>query len=266
MTETPIGEDDLHGFVDGRLAPERHAAVARYLDDNPDIAGTVATDAALRAELRARLERKLHDPVPARLRVAAIVARRHVARRRRWRAAAAAMAWLALGAGGGWAVRGWLGTPRMSGAEALLESGALAAHRTFVVETAHPVEVAAAQETHLVQWLSRRLGHALRAPDLAPQGYRLMGGRLLPAGQGNAAQFMYEDGKGARVTLYVDTDAPRGTEFRFAQQGDVAAFAWSCDGLGYVIAAAADRQHVLDLAEAVYRQLEPGTPVPRVAL
>ena len=35
-----------------------------------------------------------------------------------------------------------------------------------MVEVAHPVEVGAAQEAHLLQWLSKRLGRKLAAPDL----------------------------------------------------------------------------------------------------
>jgi hypothetical protein len=37
------------------------------------------------------------------------------------------------------------------------------------------------QEAHLIQWLSKRLGRQLIAPDLTAGGFQLMGGRLLPA-------------------------------------------------------------------------------------
>ena len=79
---------------------------------------------------------------------------------------------------------------------------AIAAHRTFSVETRHPVEVGANEEAHLVQWLSKRLGHRLIVPDLGALGFRLIGGRLLPADSGPAAWFMYEDGKGTRLSCY----------------------------------------------------------------
>ena len=36
--ESPIGEDDLHAYVDGRLQPERLAIVESYLKTNPEIA------------------------------------------------------------------------------------------------------------------------------------------------------------------------------------------------------------------------------------
>jgi anti-sigma factor RsiW len=42
----------------------------------------------------------------------------------------------------------------------------------------HPVEVAAAQQEHLGQWLSKHLGRPLKAPDFSTQGYELVGERL----------------------------------------------------------------------------------------
>ena len=58
------------------------------------------------------------------------------------------------------------------------------------------MEVDAGQEAHLMQWLSKRLGRQLVTPDLSGAGLRLMGGRLLPAEDGPAAQFMYENDTG----------------------------------------------------------------------
>ena len=97
---------------------------------------------------------------------------------------------------------------------------AIAAHRTFSVETRHPVEVGANEEIHLVQWLSKRLGHQLIVPDLSTLGFRLMGGRLLPADSGPAALFMYEDGKGTRLSCYyLVTDVAGETELAASQRG-----------------------------------------------
>ena len=56
---------------------------------------------------------------------------------------------------------------------------ALAAHRLYIGEVRHPIEVRAA-EAHLLPWLSRRLGTTVRAPDLTAFDLTLLGGRLLP--------------------------------------------------------------------------------------
>ena len=86
-----------------------------------------------------------------------------------------------------------------AGSARIITADAISAYRTFSVEVRHPVEVDAAQEPHLVQWLSKRLGRRLVVPDLTAAGFRLMGGRLLPAEETSAAQFMYQDDKGQRL-------------------------------------------------------------------
>jgi len=139
----------------------------------------------------------------------------------------------------------------------VITADAIAAYRTFAVEVRHPVEVDAGQEAHLVQWLSKRLGRQLVVPDLASAGFRLMGGRLLPAEDGPAAQFMYENGTGERLTLYLRTGVGDETAFRYHEDGGIGAFYWSDEGFGYAIAAKADRDLLLRVAELVYRQTSP---------
>ena len=127
----------------------------------------------------------------------------------------------------------------------------------FSVEVRHPVEVDAGQEAHLIQWLSKRLGRQLVAPDLAAAGFQLMGGRLLPAEDGPAAQFMYENGDRERLTLYLRAGVGGETAFRYHEEGGVGAFYWSDEGFGYAIAAKADRGLLLHIAELVYQQITP---------
>lgn len=253
--ERPIGEDDLQAFIDGRLEPARLERVKVYLEAHPELSEQVRRDGELRDALRARLSFKAQEPIPARLRVANLIAARRRTPLLR-PAAMAAMAWLVLGAaigamGGAW----WAFSRSVHGID--LAGNAIAAHRIYVSERLHPVEVPAEQEAHLVQWLSRRVGKPLSAPDLNGQGYRLIGGRLLPAGSGAAALFMYENQAGQRLTLYARSgDAKTHTAFRFEAQDGVSAFSWIDNGLSYVIAANTDRTILLPIAEAVYRQLE----------
>ena len=172
--------------------------------------------------------------------------------------AAAAVAIFAIGASAGWFANGLQPATPASVSLAPTTSvaqGATAAYRTLVVEVAHPVEVGAEQETHLLQWLSKRLGRRLAAPDLAPFGYRLIGGRLLPGGSGAAAQLMYEDASGKRLTLYVRATDGTETAFRFQRDGDAATFAWIDQGFGFAVTAMASRDELLPIAEAVYRGL-----------
>ena len=171
---------------------------------------------------------------------------------------AAAIGLLIVGGAGGLTARDVLPSLAPSAPAQLASAvfdNAIAAHRTFSVEMRHPVEVGANADAHLVQWLSKRLGHRLVAPDIAALGFRLMGGRLLSAERGPAALLMYEDGKGTRLTCYyLSIDVPGETEFKYREENGVSAFYWIDDGLGYAIAADAPRDLLLKAAEIVYQQ------------
>lgn len=187
-----------------------------------------------------------------------------------------ARAWLAaaaiagLSASLGWLGHGWFDEPadgvtHRAQAPAFVRD-AVAAHVVYVPEVRHPVEVAAAQHEHLVQWLSKRLGAPLTVPALDSVGWALVGGRLLPGpggargGPGGArAQFMYQDASGERLTLYLADagESSRDTAFRFESVGPVAAFYWIDGRFGYTLSARTDRRTLLAIAEEVYRQLAP---------
>ncbi len=133
------------------------------------------------------------------------------------------------------------------------------AHVVYTPEVRHPVEVTAAQEQHLVGWLSKRLGAPLKAPHLSDVGYELVGGRLLPGDRGPVAQFMYQDKNGQRLTLYVKTEAGAGREtaFRFSQQGNVRVFYWIDRQLSYALSGEIGKPELLRVANAVYQKLNP---------
>jgi anti-sigma factor RsiW len=154
-------------------------------------------------------------------------------------------------AGGGPAARGTMAFAHQ----------ATAAYVVYVPEVRHPVEVDAAQQQHLVQWLSKRLNRPLKVPNLASSGYELVGGRLLPGDNGARAQFMYQNTNGERVTLYVgaiEGAAAKGineTAFRFTTEGGVSSFYWVDQGFGYALSGKLPRASLLVLADSVYKQL-----------
>jgi anti-sigma factor RsiW len=253
-----IEEDDLQAWVDRRLTTKDNEGVEAYFAAHPESRARWSQYAEQREELRAAFAGPAEKMMPARLRIARLLAEQRRRRHRRLGRVAAAVALLIAGGIGGWGARDLL--PALtSTASAVLASAvfddAIAAHRTFSVETRHPVEVGANEEAHLVQWLSKRLGHRLIVPDLNALGFQLMGGRLLPADSGPAALFMYEDGKGTRLSCYYLVVGVAGeTEFQFQEQSGISAFYWVDDGLAYAIAANVSRGLLLKIAEIVYQQ------------
>jgi anti-sigma factor RsiW len=249
----PIGEDDVQAFIDGRLSGPRYGEVEAYLAGNPAVQDRVMRDREHRDRLRLALAGKFAEPIPARLRVATIQTARRASVSRRLRTIAAAGLIFVAGAAGGWMAGRALPT---RSAAAGIAINATAAYRTFVVEVAHPVEVDAAHEQHLMTWLSKRLGRRLTAPDLSKFGYGLIGGRLLPAGGYAAAQLMYENAAKARLTLYVQAEPATETAFRFRQEEGASTFVWIDRGFGFAVTAHATRDELLPIAEAVYHDLD----------
>lgn len=271
MSAVPGGveEHELNAFVDGRLPAERAAAVDAYLEARPEERARLRRYAEQQRDLRNAFAMQTAEPIPGRLRVARLVAVRRGRRHWQFAALAAAVALLFVGGAGGWGARSWgvrlLPTSRSAqaaAAEREITADAIAAHQVFAVEVKHPVEVAAAQEAHLVQWLSNRLGRRLVVPDLTASGYQLMGGRLLPSEVGPAAQFMYQNGD-TRMTLYERADSAGETAFRYTEVNGIGAFYWSDQDFGYALTAKVGRAELLKIAEIVYRQLSSESAKPK---
>jgi len=258
MTPRPVDDADLHAYVDGQLDPARRAAVEKWLAESPEAASHTAFYARLNETLHRRFDPILDDPIPPTM---------IRPRRRRllpWSdSMIVAASFLAAGLVGGWFARGALVAPavveRVVAIAPPLEMQAATAHAVYAAEVRHPVEVGADEEAHLVRWLSNRLGHTVKAPRLETLGYRLMGGRLLPAASGGvAAQFMYEDTRGVRITLFLrnnDSDQDE-TAFRFAvEENGVNVFYWIDRSFGCALSATLPREELLMVAREVYEQI-----------
>ena len=245
-----ITETDLHAYADGQLDDARRVQVGAHLAHNPEATEDVRVWREQNEALRALYNPVLNEPVPQRL----LDAR---APRGRWPYYALAAGAMGLSFGLGWILQAYQ-TDRSAKTVALPRRAAVA-YAVYAPEVRHPVEVGADQQDHLVKWLSKRLGNELKVPVLTQQGFELVGGRLLPAAKGPGAQFMYQDAKGQRITLYVslrDTE-PRDTAFRFSQEDKISVFYWIDGKLGYALSGEMDRASLLAVATVVYRQLNP---------
>ena len=273
----------LSAWLDAELEPAEQARVEAWLREHPEQAAQTRLWAADRDALRARLEPVLDEPVPPALLQAVAKAGRDAmaVNPPRWKRAAVA-AGLVLG---GVLLGTLIGAAAVSSSPATFAAlplpwrpAALAAtswphraavaHAVYAPEVRHPVEVNVvegsaseqkAQEEHLARWLGKRLNLPVRLYDLRPQGFELVGGRLLPDLVGPSAQLMYQNGAGQRVTLYLrrpETGAD--TAFRFQREGDLNLFYWVEDGFGCALVGKLPREQLLAMAHAVYRQAEPG--------
>jgi len=258
-----IADPTLHAWFDGELPPAEAAAVETRLREDPELAAQVRLWRADRDALRAQCDAMLLEPVPARL--AQAVWRTPS----RWRVEqwAAGVALFVLGGATGAGLLASLEGPQrtlQAGSGEWLQRAAVA-HAVYVPEKRHPVEVSAEQnqDGHLARWLTKRLDVPVKLFDLNPQGFDLVGGRLLPDERGPSAQLMYENAAGQRVTVYLrkpDTgpaDAASAA-FRYERQGELGLFYWvegqGAAATGYALVGSLPREQLLALAEAIYQQ------------
>ena len=254
MTEPnmPVTEDELHALVDNELPADRRAAVEQWLDAHPDAAARVASWRAIGHALHTRYDAVADETIPTQLELD-----RLARPPRRWMIGVAAAVLLAFAGGGaaGWFAREAAATAVASEPDPVnaMREEAFAAHRLYIGEMRHPIEVRA-DEAHLLPWLSRRIGMNLRAPDLSKYDLKLLGGRLLPCTEGPAALLMYENEKGERITLYATKLKAPGSSFRYQEADKYGSISWVADNYGWAISGPADKPRLKNIAMAAIEQ------------
>jgi anti-sigma factor RsiW len=250
-----ISEDELHAYVDGELPADRRGAVESWLAAHTDDAARVAAWRAQAELIRQRYGGVAGEVPPKRLQVERLTRNRHG-----MVAAAIAAVFVAFITGG---VAGWFAHGAQAASSSDLTrftTDALEAYRLYTVEVRHPVEVPGDQRPHLVEWLSKRLGSPLRAPELDRMGLKLVGGRLLPGPTGATAFFMYEGPSGERFTLYCGHTSDQETALRYTTGNQNAAYYWVDQNLAYVLSGPAERDKLHDIAQAAYDQIDSRSP------
>src|SRR5437899_7898777 len=246
----PVTEDELHAYVDDELPAERRGDIEAWLATHPDDAERVRSWRAMADALHARYDAIADEPVPKRLEIEQLVRQP-----RKWIYGAIAAALVAFIAGGGvgWLAHGVAASPSTFQNFTL---DALDAHRLYVVEVRHPVEVPGSERAHLQQWLTKRCGWDVRAPELDATGLKLVGGRLLPGPTGPASFLMYESASGERFTLYASRAKVDAAQMRYTTAENSGAMYWSEDGVGYVVSGPVDKERLKQVARLIYDQTE----------
>lgn len=256
--ELQITDAMLHGYADGKLTDMERVAVESYLATHPEKAAEVAHWQRQNEALHALFAPAANEPLPARLDPHLIA--RSGATNSNFRLpqmAAAAMVLIALGSTIGWFGRDAI-SPAESAGDVLIEN-AVAAHALYVKEQRRAVEVAATEE-NLLTWLSSRIRTPIEAPDLTAEGFRLIGGRLLPASAysktGPAAQLMYENAAAERVTVYITAALPdRQTAYEFTSRDGLEAFYWANDAITCTVVGDLPEAQMQTVAKKVYQEL-----------
>ena len=246
----PVTEDELHAYVDNELPAERRGDVEAWLAGHPDDAARVQSWRAMAEMLHTRYDSVADEAVPKRLEIERLVRQ---PRKLVYGAIAATLVAFAAGGGVGWLAHGAAASPS---AFQTLTVDALDAHRLYVVEVRHPVEVPGSERAHLQQWLTKRCGWIVRAPELDATGLKLVGGRLLPGPDGPASFLMYESASGERFTLYASRAKIEAAQMRYTAAENSGAMYWSEDNVGYVLSGPINKDRLKEVARLVYDQME----------
>ncbi|WP_340117581.1 hypothetical protein [Pelagibius sp. 7325] len=129
------------------------------------------------------------------------------------------------------------------------------------VATGGPVAAGGkASERQVAAWLAAQTGNTTASgaapatlPDLAALGFELIGERVITtAGGPPAAQLLYQDDAGQRVTLTMRAGGKAGqTSFTFARDGAASRFMWQDAHMAYSLVGQMEQDKLLRLAEAV---------------
>ena len=250
QNDKTVSDHELHAYVDGELDAQRHLEVEAWLAVHPDAATRLRGYRQIQAQLHSRFDGLLTETAQP------LVPASRVSFPRLARVAALVMLMLVSGLFG-WALRPApqmvLSGPVMTD----LVQPATFAHQIYSTDLRYPVEIAANRQASLDRWLSQRMHTELRAPDLSQENLVFIGGRLLPSTNRMAAQFMYEDTQGQRLTVYVRRVAdPDGvSEFRYREQDGLRVFYWIDGEMGYAVVGTQPASRLVTVASAVQAAL-----------
>jgi len=248
-----VNDAELHAYVDGQLDKNQRRQIEKDLDNDPQAREKLTAYQDINQALHRLYDPMLEERIPSRLLPVASKQRSYVA-------AFASLFFFIFGILFGWQARlnMDLVDAGSSSTDMNLVQPAVFAHSVYAVEVAHPVEVSAREHKQLDKWLSRRLKTTLTAPNLTRDGYKLIGGRLLPSTEYRmAAQYMYENNNGNRITLYVRRGKwdHESTAINYSQQKGYSMFYWTEDDMGYALTSALKKDQYQDLAKEVYKQM-----------
>jgi anti-sigma factor RsiW len=246
----PVGEEELHAFIDGELAPERAAAVAAIAASDADLAARVAAFRADKAALAALYSGIAKERVPAswlaRIEAAAapipFPVRRSAPPRASWLMALAASVLLVLGS----AI--WLQPFGPPADQVLAQADAV--RRDAVAPATRLAGVALADAPARDALLAQAVGLHVRAPDLARLGWRL--GEIDTYAQAAALRYTAADGRALTLFVRKSSGTPR---FDLLKNGAVRTCIWQDEVVSAVMMGEMSAGQMMRVASAAYTAL-----------
>jgi anti-sigma factor RsiW len=240
-----MSSEDLAAYLDGEMTPQRRAEMVRHLENSPEDAARLEKwrrkDMALRIGL-SQLAKAGEQDVIRRLRQHRGENYRPV---RRWAQAAVVLLGIALGAGA-W----WLREEQNSNTELTY-----AAATAYLAGTATLVPASnAADRDQLAENIAAHLGVRVAPPDLSKFGFKLAGGQLLSNSDHPAAQLIYVDARGRRISCFfkrIDTD--RESNWEYGKAEGVPGIHRVGERLGWVVLGDLPVSELQQIAEATYK-------------
>lgn len=260
-----VEEQELHLYVDDQLDEERRAAFEAALRDHPELVTRVADYRRQNALMRQLFAVPAEDGASeAQGFLVRQLQRRLDGRpRRRWWKFAAVAAGLLVAA-----VLGSAGTefyhersmPEPEPMANFAETAALL-HSVYA-GGGDQTEFGADGVAKLSSILPTRLGAPLHVPDLSRKGFSLVGGRLLAAPEGPAAQLLYRDQAGRLVTVLLGASQPAhpNAPQPLQQRQDLSLYTWLDGRIGVAVVGKLNSDELRGLAEAAQRTLLPPPP------
>jgi anti-sigma factor RsiW len=269
-----MSEADLQAYVDGQLTGRQRAEIEAYLAANPAEAERLAAYRRQNIALHA-----LFDPAPGREAqlspelaemveqlqreldgAAADSAAATAKPQRSWnfrRLAACLVIGLSAGAAG------WMAVEQLAGRDAPLVALTRQASDgpAQLASKETPAAAETDEELQVVGWLAAQPGDTpQQLPDLEALGFELAAERVIQTASGQpAAQILYQDENGQRVTLYMRSGGKGDhTSFTFTQAGEAAQFIWQDGSMAYSLIGKMPQDQLLSIAEAINESLRSG--------
>lgn len=255
-----FSDSEIHAYIDDQLDHERASELLLAMADDPALEKRVNDYIKVNALLSAELDPVLSEPLPDGIREQLNHFKSSPVKSFGWQPffRAAMVAGVMLFSGGiGWTVHS-LATNQDSASlvKNNLVEPAVFAYEVFAPDANRPVEISAGDVSLLNRWLTNRMGTPITAPDLTPSGLKLLGGRLLPSTDRMAAQFMYENGAGSRVSVYIRRIDNGKSHVNYADIDGVESYFWTSDGFGVAVSGRSgkvSRDSLFDASEQIHQ-------------